>query len=479
MSPLLLLLVPGHIYFVSTTGDDAKDGLSESSAWRTLERVNGAKLGYGDQVVLEKGATFEGSLLLTQGGGEKGRVVIRSDRQDPATIVAKKGPGITVRTGQVEISDLILKGGATGEAKEHDGILLSAPAGKRSSSVDIRRVDVSGFGGSGISMVGEKGSKEGFDNVWITEANVHGNYGTGIITADGIAAEGKGYAHRNLRIFDCDASDNLGGNGIILSGVEGAKVEYCRAANNRRDGQGLGMWAWCAKDVTFQNCIASGTRAPGDGGGFDLDGGTVDCVVERCLSFDNDGVGYMHCDYPSAPLTHGNVIRDSISIGDGRRKPGEAAAFGFVVWGSGLYDCRIERNIAVANVDGTAKTDFGMLFLSFIRDDKVELKTQKLDNALFEDNLVSLTGKGVPLVSDNFPEGTTREATFRGNVFQTTDPPVLMGPRGVRYDSYDAWAKATGNQSGPIAERWSVPSMDEVKGLKPRDLSGFFQRLGK
>ncbi|CAN5479762.1 hypothetical protein BH11ARM2_BH11ARM2_39020 [soil metagenome] len=471
MIPLLCLVV-GHTFFVSSTGNDAADGRSMGHAWRSLARVSKEPFRAGDTVTLAGGETFEGNLVLAH------PVVVRSSG-NPATIHAASGPGITIKAGGIEVRGLVLKGETAGK-KGGDGILLAAPAAKRSPHVRIERVDISGFNGAGISMTGERGSLNGFDDVRIAHAKIHGNQDTGIITADGVAADNKGFAHRGLVITDCDVSDNLGGNGIILSGVDGATVEFTRAANNRSPKQGLGMWAWCAKRVTFRYCIASGTRATGDGGGFDLDGGTVDCVVDHCLSFDNDGCGYMHCDFPSAPRTQRNVMRDSISLNDGRLSKGDASGFGFVVWGSGLYDCRIERNLVIATVDGSKESGNGLLFATFIRDDKEPLAAQRLEGALFLNNQVVLNGKGPALVQDNFPPDVKREVTYQGNLYKSSATPVfVMGPKGEkRIESVEVWRTATGDKPGPVVAK-TIPTMEEVSKLSPRDLPAFFKRLGR
>lgn len=66
-------------YFVdSTGGDDARDGKSPSTAWRSLDKVNAAResLKGGDRVLFRRGGLWRG--MLRPGSGEKGNPVVYS-----------------------------------------------------------------------------------------------------------------------------------------------------------------------------------------------------------------------------------------------------------------------------------------------------------------------------------------------------------------------------------------------------------------
>ena len=77
----------------------------------------------------------------------------------------------------------------------------------------------------------------------------------------------------------------------FCSGVDGGLVERCIAHSNGGTNGHLGggpfaIWAWNANAVRIAHCVAynnfNGHPAgnSNDGGGFDLDGGTSNCVVE-------------------------------------------------------------------------------------------------------------------------------------------------------------------------------------------------------
>lgn len=59
----------GRIYYVdSASGSDANDGRSETTAWRSLEKVNMSDLQAGDTVLFRKDRAFSGGLELTRSG---------------------------------------------------------------------------------------------------------------------------------------------------------------------------------------------------------------------------------------------------------------------------------------------------------------------------------------------------------------------------------------------------------------------------
>jgi len=120
------------------------------------------------------------------------------------------------------------------------------------------------------------------------------------------------------------------GSGIILSGVDGAVIEGCIAYENGHlnghvGGGPVGIWAYSANAVRIANCVSfhNSNGHPGDpsyydGGGFDLDGGTTNSVIEYSLSFENSGPGFLVCQYAGHTRpTANNTVRYSVSYHDG------------------------------------------------------------------------------------------------------------------------------------------------------------------
>ena len=59
-------IVSGINYYVSSDGNDSSDGLSESTAWKTLSKLNyvGSTFSAGDRILLRRGDVFYGSLII-------------------------------------------------------------------------------------------------------------------------------------------------------------------------------------------------------------------------------------------------------------------------------------------------------------------------------------------------------------------------------------------------------------------------------
>jgi hypothetical protein len=57
-------------------GDDAGDGLSPQSAWRTLDKVNATTFAPGDAILLKSDCSWQGQLWPKGSGEESGPIMI-------------------------------------------------------------------------------------------------------------------------------------------------------------------------------------------------------------------------------------------------------------------------------------------------------------------------------------------------------------------------------------------------------------------
>ena len=150
------------------------------------------------------------------------------------------------------------------------------------------------------------------------------------------------YDNENIYIGHCIAENNPGdpavkdnhsGNGILASSVKRGTIEYCEAFNNGWDmpwtGNGpVGIWIWDCRDIIIQYCIAHDNKTrpgAGDGGGFDLDGGVSNSVIQYCLSYNNQGAGYGLFEFGAAKPWENNIIRYNISQNDAIFNTGSVA----------------------------------------------------------------------------------------------------------------------------------------------------------
>jgi hypothetical protein len=120
-----------------------------------------------------------------------------------------------------------------------------------------------------------------------------------------------------------------------------------------REGNGpVGIWAWESSHIRIRYCISyynKTSRNAKDGGGFDLDGGVTNSIIEYCISLGNEGAGYGLFQYGGASNWSGNIVRYCMSIGDATTTEGSGSVF---IWNGSrdktqLTDCKIYRNIFI------------------------------------------------------------------------------------------------------------------------------------
>lgn len=112
----------------------------------------------------------------------------------------------------------------------------------------------------------------------------------------------------------------------------------------------VGIWAYEADSVTIQHCLSyknKTSKGGADGGGYDLDGGVTNSVVQYCMSYGNQGSGYCIFQYWGATPWFHNIFRYNISENDGTVSDSQA---GLYVWNSSddekqFYDCEVYGNI--------------------------------------------------------------------------------------------------------------------------------------
>lgn len=129
-------------------------------------------------------------------------------------------------------------------------------------------------------------------------------------------------------------------------------MQDCSAAHNGRlntspGGGPVGIWAWDSKEIVIERCLSAANASCGnDGGGYDLDGGCSECVVQDCVSMDNYGPGFLISSYPGSAVTRNCIIRHNSSILD--NQGGKAASL--YVWGgdnaaNAVQDIWFQQNI--------------------------------------------------------------------------------------------------------------------------------------
>ncbi len=420
-------------YISSQSGDDMNDGTTVNKPWRTLARADGLDL-QGNSLLLAGGETFEGRLTL-QGHGQSGEqwTHVGSYGDGRAIILSRKDDGIVARNvAPLSISNLVVRG----EQADGFGVLVeNTRTNGMLNGVMLSSIEVTGFGNHGVMITGPE---YGFKKVRVDGCSLHGNKRGGLEIAGKLGWNASHYAHADVEVKACTAYDNSGdptyqsnhsGSGIVLYQVDGGLVERCAAWNNgalcpASGGGPVGIWTCASRRVTIQFCESFGNRTKRmDGGGFDIDGGSEECVLQCNYSHDNYGPGLMVYTYPYAPYRdHNNTVRFNLSVNDGLGGPEEARYAGLWVRADAgkMSGLRIYNNTVVTR-GRTAAYVFGDRIACSIRN-----------------NIFLTETNGVPLLVE-WPQS---EIKVSRNVFWSSGGPIACMWDGKAYKSTEEFRAA-------------------------------------
>jgi len=209
-------------------------------------------------------------------------------------------------------------------------------------------------------------------------------------------------------------------------------MEYCEAWNNgalcRSSGGGVGLWTCASRHVVIQYCESFGNRTGGaDGGGFDIDGGSVDCVLQYNYSHNNDGPGLMVYTYPYASFSdRGSVVRFNISENDARKNRYYAG-----LWvrtdGKEMTGVEIYNNTVVVG----PWTDQA----AHVYAHGVEVRVRN--------NIFVAAGSALPLRVENPGEGRVR---FENNLYWREGEPTRVSWGTETFSSLKVWRDRTGQE---------------------------------
>ena len=441
---------PAVTYYLSPGGNNANSGRSRSDAWKTIGQLNKVEFNPGDKVLFEGGQTFSGTLVLDSHdlGAPDKPILISSYGSGVATIEAGKVDGIsTNNTAGLSISRLKITG--SGEASNTGiGIRITNDLWGNVTLPYLRisQVDVSGFGIYGIGIQGRKW-KSGFKDCQVAYSSLHDNAEAGLYIEGIFEFLSSSYAHEQVVIHHVMAYNNHGkngpelpntGSGIVLSDVDNGLIERCVAhhngeRSNSQQGGPVGIWAWDSNNITIQHNVSYQNKTGGkkDGGGFDLDGGITNSVMQYNYSHDNDGSGYLFAQFPYARESENNIIRYNISQNDGRKNN----TAGIYFWGefrdSYIYNNTVYIAESATSRPSAIKVEHNHLAPSY--------QSQLPSNAKFFNNILVCTS-GLPLINQPYD---IRDFIFRNNNYYSPDSAITFIWKNKVYRTLTEWRNAT------------------------------------
>jgi len=478
-------------FHLSQHGDDAEDGLSPSTAWRTLDRAEKAVLRPGDRLLLEGGSRFSGRVSI--GPGEAGDaavpVVIDSYGDGRATIEAVGDSAVAVyNTAGVEIRNLVLIGDEV--AYDSAGgvrIYSDLPGDRKLDGVVVSDVDVTRFK-VGVTL-GASSNGTGFRNVTVRNSVLRGNKEAGLLTyGPPLDIAAPRYAHEALTVSGVEVYDTLGdpdnhirntGSGIVFGSVDTGLIERSSAHDNGSVADApegpVGIWAYDSTSLVVQHNASYHNHTAGrlDGSGFDLDQNVTSSTVQYNLSYGNDGAGYMLYSGNKAGGHSGNTVRFNISSNDGRK----LTRYGGISLDGIVSNAQIYHNTVIASANSVANAP------------AVRVKGV-LSGITIRNNIFIADGVGLVASFEYSPA----EVTFQGNNYHARSGPWGIGWGRAVHSNLASWRAATGQERvgsrnsgfavdpqlaggaelGPEAGRAVVPRVGSAVAGKALDLRGLF-----
>lgn len=334
---------PNNTYFVSPSGSDKNTGLSPHDPFKSIAKINTLNLQGGDAVLFEGGKEHIGNIMLDKNDGNNNILPLTISSYGTGKAIIKAGDSNGIygyNTAGVKIDNLIISGSGRNLNKE-SGIYFynDLPGDIKLENIEITNCEVSGFRNSGI-VIGAWNGNSGFSNVLIENNKVHDILDAGISSFGHFSQTKKGYAHSNITVRNCEVFNIIGyskggnsGNGIVLSDVQHSLIEYSTVydsgSGNTNCGGPVGIWYWDSDQVIIQHCevynMSSGTGC--DGGGFDMDGGVTNGIMQYNYSHNNDGAGYLVGQFTYARPMSNITVRYNISVNDAATNGGSVYIF--------------------------------------------------------------------------------------------------------------------------------------------------------
>lgn len=339
-------------YVDAVRGNDRSDGSSPALAWRSLAKVKAFDLRAGDQVLLTAGSVWTEPLTITRSGRAGAPISFGVTGAGPRPRINAGGTseyGVGILNAEyVSVSGLeITNDGPT--ASVRFGVLISQQDSGVARGIIVRNMYIHDVRGSnerkdngGIVFRALSTKRPTRFHDLLIERNIIWRVDrSGIAGISDQVTRERWFPSEEVVIRD-NYLEDIGGDGIVPRGADGALVEHniVRNAVRRAPGYNVAIWQWSTDNTLIQLNEAALTRGRWDGQGFDSDFNSRGTTIAYNFSHDNEGGFVLIC----APARKGSdnlgnsgtVVRDNVSRGDGAR---------IFQLSGGITNVTIERNV--------------------------------------------------------------------------------------------------------------------------------------
>jgi hypothetical protein len=320
-------------YLDSTSGDDAHDGRSRRTAWRTLACANETVFAPGDRLLLKAGSSYVGPLSLRGSGSAKAPIMAGAYGNGARPSIANppgNGAILSLYNGEFwEIAGLELSGGAIGVFAYAKDFGIAHHLHLR--NLYIHDVKGSTTGDDGGFLCKREGEDTWFEDLRIEGCTIEHADRNGILLTDYPTASDK--HHSTDVLIRGNHLRDIGGDGIFILGCDDAVIEhnvlrYAHQRVDRRPGERAcaGIWPHRCNRTTIQfnevGHTAVGGETVWDSEAFDDDNTCRDTVFQYNYSHDNAGGFLLMCGGARGTIARYNISQnDAVALftleGDG------------------------------------------------------------------------------------------------------------------------------------------------------------------
>ncbi|MGN0573852.1 MAG: hypothetical protein ACI4IX_07930 [Acutalibacteraceae bacterium] len=396
--PAVFAAGAGTTFYVdSINGSDDNSGKSESSAWKTLEKVSSNEYSAGDKILLKAGSIFNGS-FTAQGNGDADNLIVFGSYGD----IESLGRPV-IRSDE----DVILFNLRNVSGWLVENIEFTAPNGKG--------MYITADGSGMATDITVKDCV--FHDIYFKRCETYnGGYCPIMLSSSGATARLRNITLKDCNIYDCAYGINMGGltrewtpdlfvspeesyntgytldgltlnnilyDGVIICSVYDMVIRNCALISTslNDDYYTAPMWSHHASNYVIENCEIAGATNYKDGMAVDFDGWTTDATYQYIYSHDN--IRFIrNCCYDNFTKNDNCTVRYCLSVNDNKEdnsmaqllstsaveyKDGEEAEYmdNFKFYNNTLInastiECHDLRNSYIANniITGDLKTAF-------------------------------------------------------------------------------------------------------------------------
>jgi hypothetical protein len=328
---------PSTSYFVDPfAGSDSTSGTSETTAWRTLKKINTLTFLAGDRILFKSGGVWTGQLWPKGSGTAEHAIVIDKYGGDVLPVINGSGlaeDAVLLKNQEYwEIRNLEITNTGPIPGKRRGVHVIAENSGElhhiylqnltvhNVNGVNSEKVN----GGIHYSAIGDTKPSR-FVDLRIENNHISRVDRSGIFGWSTHWLRSKWYPSLRVVIRN-NVLDDIGGDGIVNVATDGAVVEHniVSRASQRSQDYNVGIWPWSADNTVIQYNEVYGTRGQHDAEGFDSDWNSRNTIIQYNYSHDNEGGFLLICnDGSQSPNDSagnvGTIVRYNISQNDHHR----------------------------------------------------------------------------------------------------------------------------------------------------------------